>query len=457
MTDTPFKHAAVLGSGMAGLVSARVLSELFERVTLIEKDEVPAEPGIRRGVPQGAHFHALIPGGLEIMSELLPGVKEDLRAAGSLLPAPTQFYFYLPQGKSYAMGRYTPEPPPDTGERETYVQTRALLEHTVRKHVEAIDNVHTRYGSKVSGITSSEGRVTGVTFEGGDELAADLVIDALGKGGKTLQWCEELGFARPAEDVVNCDFAYTTTFMRPKDPAAFADVGFFVSAEKTETQPPRGGALVRMEDGTWLASVGGRYGDYPPRDIEGWRAFVNSTGNEHFMRLVASAEPVSELAHFRFPRGVRRRFEQLEAFPEGLLPIGDSICHYNPLYGQGMSAASRQAIALRAALRSAAENGSGLDGLWRRFLPEAYQETRAPWLFACLADFRDERCTGDFPSDEAEALGTFLMVLRSFGTDDTEASEMAMRIASLKGRLDELEQSPWPERFAASQAEAAKS
>ena len=99
----PFNHVAVLGSGMAGLVTTRVLSEFFEKVTLFEKDAVPSAPDFRPGVPQGRHFHALLPGGLHIMSELLPGVMDDLQAAGSLLPAPDQFYFFLPQGKSYAM------------------------------------------------------------------------------------------------------------------------------------------------------------------------------------------------------------------------------------------------------------------------------------------------------------------------------------------------------------------
>ncbi len=117
MADKPFNHAAVLGSGMAGLVTARVLSEFFDRVTLFEKDSVPASPDFRPGVPQGRHFHALIPGGLEIMSRLLPGIMEDLRAAGSLLPGPDQFYFFMPQGKSYALGQYVPEPQKDTGER----------------------------------------------------------------------------------------------------------------------------------------------------------------------------------------------------------------------------------------------------------------------------------------------------------------------------------------------------
>ena len=59
-----FDQAIVVGSGMAGLVSARVLSDHFDQVTVIEKDPAPTAPAFRPGIPQGRHFHALIPGGL---------------------------------------------------------------------------------------------------------------------------------------------------------------------------------------------------------------------------------------------------------------------------------------------------------------------------------------------------------------------------------------------------------
>jgi flavin-dependent dehydrogenase len=148
---------------------------------------------------------------------------------------------------------------------------------------------------------------------------------------------------------------------------------------------------------------------------------------------------------------VRRHFEQLSRFPEGLLPIGDSICHYNPLYGQGMSAACRQAMALQRTLHRAAAGGDGLEGLWRSFLPEAYQEIRAPWLFATLADFSNPKCTGDFPSEESGTLAVLQYVMGLARDGDAEAQGVARAIGGLTTRLDVLEAPPWPERFAASQ------
>ncbi len=449
----PFNHVAVLGSGMAGLVTTRVLSEFFEKVTLFEKDAVPSAPDFRPGVPQGRHFHALLPGGLHIMSELLPGVMDDLQAAGSLLPAPDQFYFFLPQGKSYAMPQYMPEPRPDTGQRRMYVQTRGLLEHCVRAKVEAIENVETRYETMIKEVLISDSRVAGVIVDGsGEEVSADLVIDALGRGGRTLQWLDQMGCDRPAEDVVHCDFAYTSVFMKPKSPDLFTDVGFFVAPNPDSEHISRGGSLVRMEGGLWLVSAGGRYGDFPPRDFEGFMAFAKTTPEPFFIDLISQAEPVAEPAYYRFSKSVRRRFEQLNSFPDGLLPIGDAICHYNPIYGQGMSAACRQAMALRGIIAQSIERHEGLNDLWRGFFPEAYQETRAPWLFASLLDFRDSRCTGDFPQDESETRGLFRFVLGLAQSGDAEAQATVASIGNLMARLNVLEQPPWPERFAASQS-----
>jgi 2-polyprenyl-6-methoxyphenol hydroxylase-like FAD-dependent oxidoreductase len=436
----------VVGSGMAGLATSRILADHFEHVTLLERDAAPDGEGTRPGVPQGKHFHALLPGGLLILAELFPGLLDELKRAGSLLPAPGQFYFFRPEGKSYALGAYMPKPPPDSGDRFIYVQSRGLLEHCVRVRVAALDNVELRYEARVEDITADGGRVTGVRVANARApIAADLVIDAMGRGGKTLQWLDRLGFERPAENVVRCDFAYTSVFMRPRSPDVFRDVGFFVMSN-----PKRGGSLVRMEHGLWLASVGGRYGDYPPRDLDGMLDYARSIGEPLFSDLLAQADAVTEPASYRFEQSVRRRFEQLQRFPEGLLPIGDAICHYNPLYGQGMSAACRQAMVLRRSLQECAARGTGLDALWREFLPAAYQEARAPWLFAALADFRHPRCTGDFPAEEGELIQLLTYVVGQAAAGDAQAIAVTQAIQALVAPLEILRQAPWPERFAAS-------
>jgi 2-polyprenyl-6-methoxyphenol hydroxylase-like FAD-dependent oxidoreductase len=426
---------------MAGLIAARVLSEFFERVTLFEKDARPVAPLCRQGVPQGCHFHTLIQGGLEIISELLPGVLEQLRAGGALTPRPHEFYFIRPEGKSYAMDHYAPAPPPATARPTMYVQSRPLLEFCVRQAVVALDNVEIRYQSKAKDVQLMNGVVRRVTFEGAETVETDLVVDALGRQGKTLQWLHQSGFETPPEDVVHSDFAYTTVRMRPRHPALFADVGFIVLPDPRHERATRGCGLVRIEGGHWLAFLGGRHGDYPPRDLEQFIQFASSIADPLFFDLIKQAEPVEPPSHYRFSESIRRRFEKLERFPEGLLPIGDAICNYNPLYGQGMSAACRQALALRSCMSNAIAANRGLPGLWKSFFPEAYQETRAPWLLSALADLSDPRCVGDFPIEERNSIAKLQHIVRRAESGDSEAIATRAAITNLTARLDILDHS----------------
>jgi 2-polyprenyl-6-methoxyphenol hydroxylase-like FAD-dependent oxidoreductase len=433
---------------MAGLVTSRVLSEHFARVTVLERDAAPEGTAPRPGVPQGWHFHTLLSGGLRVLRALFPGIEDQLVRAGSLRPAPDQFYFFRPEGKSYLLAAYMPEPRADDGQRPYVVQTRGLLEATVRLRVQELGNVTFRYGTRVEDVSSEAGRVTGVKLHGGEQIEADMVFDALGRGGRTLQWLDQLGFARPVENVIQCDFAYTSVFMRPRDPDAFKDAGFFVISSTTL----RCGGLVRMEHGMWLATAVGNHGDYPPRDLRGFKQFCESLGNPFFSDLLAQADPISEPAAYRFGQSARRRFELLERFPEGLMPIGDAVCHTTPVYGQGMSAACRQAMALQQVLAQRAATGAGLDGLWRDLLPALYRETRAAWLFAARMDFFDPRCRGDFPTEEAEVLELLGCVLKHAGKGDAAALELLLAVQGLELPLEALRAAPWPERAAAARA-----
>jgi 2-polyprenyl-6-methoxyphenol hydroxylase-like FAD-dependent oxidoreductase len=77
-------HAVVIGGSMAGLLAARVLSDRFERVTMVERDRFPDGTENRKGVPQARHAHALLPRGFMIMARLFPGIAEELVSDGAI-------------------------------------------------------------------------------------------------------------------------------------------------------------------------------------------------------------------------------------------------------------------------------------------------------------------------------------------------------------------------------------
>ena len=215
--DTTAGRAVVVGSGMAGLFSTRVLSDSFNEVVLIDRDNIPEAPSTRAGVPQGRHFHALLPGGLNIACDLFPGFTEDLEAAGAVkCVAGQDFCAFRPEGKSYALAVYQPEPRPMG---IIYFMSRALLEDCVRRRVEALPNVRTRYRSLVREPLIDGERVTGVIVDGGEPIPAELVVDATGRNARTIRWLTTLGFEAPVESVIHCDFAYASAVLRPGIPA----------------------------------------------------------------------------------------------------------------------------------------------------------------------------------------------------------------------------------------------
>jgi 2-polyprenyl-6-methoxyphenol hydroxylase-like FAD-dependent oxidoreductase len=432
---------------MAGLFAAGVLSDHFDEVVLIDRDEIPDAPRPRDGVPQGKHFHALLPGGLNIACELFAGFSHDLETAGAVrCVAGRDFFFYRPEGMSYALAVYQPEP---KAAGVIWVMSRSLLEHCLRRRVDALGNVRTRYRTLVRDPIVEDGRFAGVVLEGGDRVTADLVVDASGRNARSIHWLAALGHDVPDESVVNCDFAYASAVLRPDDPDAIGGAGFFVLPDPESEYNARGAYLVRIEQDAWLAGLGGRFKDYPPKAVGEWRAFGRTLGHPVWDQLVSTAELVTDPAPFKFPRSVRRHFERLEHFPEGLVPLGDAVCHFNPVYGQGMSSAACQARALSDVLQRRARGSQHLNGLAIELFPEVYQVTRTPWALAAAVDFMDPRTTGDFPTEELQSLAMF-QVLAGLADTDADAARLATDIFTLARPLAALHEPPWPDKLAQS-------
>lgn len=389
-------RAIVVGGGMSGLFSARVLSDHFDEVIVLDRDEEPTTDQPRGTVPQGHHFHVLLPGGLDAMTEWFPGFIDDLVDTGSVeMQFGRDFYAYTPQGKSYSIQSHVPDPA-DNGAM-TYVQTRPQLELNVRRRVASVANISLRYRALVDGPLTADDRVVGVQLRDGDSITADLVVDASGRNSCTARWLPDLGFEIAPETYVNCDVSYASLICEPSNWDAFEGSVTFFMPSGEGVQASRGGAIVKLPHGKWLVSLLGRYGDTPPIEWEEFRAFGRTLIVPIWDDLVATASPVTDIKTYRMPRAVRHHYEQVERFPQGLLPIGDSVCFFNPTHGQGMSAAAGQVRGLQSVLAGRAADGSGLDGVAMEFFPIAEDWVRGPWILAAMSDFAHPDCTGDFP------------------------------------------------------------
>lgn len=373
-------HAVVIGASMAGLVAAAALSPFYDRVTVLERDALPAEAGHRRGVPQSRHAHGLQPGGLRALEQLLPGLTDELLAAGVPSGDLSQACTWFVGGARLARSEIGV---PGIG------VTRPVLEHHVRRRVGELPGVTVRSGVEVLGLLADDpARVTGVSIlTAGStepaELTADLVVDAAGKTTRLPHWLTDLGYAAPAEEAVQCSMRYLTRRWQLADPGLAPDLVTVVTPAAT----PHFGVMIAQEDGSHIVTLGGLLGTGPRRSDEDYLAFARALPDPAIADALVGATALTDLQPAHFPASRRRRYDRLRSFPAGLLALGDSIASFNPMYGQGMTVAALQAVALRDSLARGPVDA-------RSYFARAHRTADVAWRIATGGDLRFEEVAG---------------------------------------------------------------
>ena len=442
------RHAIVIGGSLTGLMTARVLADHFDKVTILERDQIDDHPAVHKSTPQGNHLHALLLGGQQVMASLYPDFTLGMDELGAVrLRAGIENAFYLPDGKAHNLSG-TVRHPYDLG-FDIYSQSRGLLEHCVRQCTLALNNVSFQSGCPVQSLIYEGDRVQGVRCDypgGGDSLAADFVVDAGGRGTRAPRRLRELGFRVPEETAIGVDFAYSSIKFRIPDHYDEPEklLGFF-------GPPPdhiRAALMEEIEDRTWHLTLAGRFGDYPPSDEEGFFAFAQSLPTPKLYDLIKDAKRAAEIAHFRFPTSVLRHYEQLTAFPEGFLVLGDAISSFNPLYGQGMSSAALQVKELQQVLTERASVSDGLERLALAFFPKAAEVVATPWALAANADFAFPQTKGERPPDAREN-SHYFGALFGLTAEDMEVYKLVTEVFQLAKPLSALREEPLRSRVEA--------
>jgi 2-polyprenyl-6-methoxyphenol hydroxylase-like FAD-dependent oxidoreductase len=357
------RQALVIGGSIGGMMAARVLTDHFDEVVLVERDYLPVGSENRPGVPHARHLHFILRRGLMVIEDLFPGVKPELLEAGCLLADQGRdVQFVYPYGLS----------PRDEIGIEVLTFTRPLLESTIRRHLLDNPKVSILEGHEVCGLVANEDgtQVTGVRVrprnrEDHDELGsetvllADLVVDTSGRPSESPQWLTALGYKAPEETTVDAFWGYATRIYEP--PANWqADWKLTLCLPRPPYQP-RAGVIQPIEGGRWLVTVAGVMRDYPPTDEEGFLQFAKSLSTPSIYDAIKNARPLTGIRGFRRTANRLRHFDRLPAMPRGFVAMGDSVCAVNPVYGQGMTLACLSAVELGNWLR---EGGSGaLDSL----------------------------------------------------------------------------------------------
>ncbi len=412
-------HALVIGSGMAGLLAARILAEHFEQVTIVERDHFPQEPTFRAGVPQSRHLHVLLRRGQMILEQLFPGLEAELAAAGAPLLDWGQDPYWLT-----ARGLMPRFPSGVT----TYACSRHLLEWIVRRRLVASASIRFAEGCDVIGLfaDTSNTSVAGVGIRYRDSGAveachAQLVVDASGRTSQTPEWLEALGYARPEETIISAFMGYASRFYQ-RPPGCVAHWKNML----VQSRPPestRGGTLFPVEGDRWIVTVSGAARDYPPTDEVGFLAFVESLPSSILYDAIKDAQPLSAIHGYRQTENRLRHYEHLPQWPEGFVVLGDAVCALNPVYGQGMTTAAVGALTLQGCLRHQRRQcpDGMLIGMSRRFQQALARVNTVPWHMATLEDFRFLEYQGGRPSPAAQRLQRYLNGVRALAFVDPQA------------------------------------
>ncbi|MGV9270633.1 FAD-dependent oxidoreductase [Kitasatospora sp. NPDC003701] len=380
-SDSRWERAVVVGGGYSGLVAARVLTGCFREVVVLERDEVDEDTGVHPHAPQGSHAHAMLAKGAEVLETLFPGLRAEMLDLG----APVYDYgerlsFLQPAG--YA-------PRHRTG---VLIQsfTREELERRLRRRVLALPGVTFLASARCEGLlTERPGAVNGVLYRAAGSaeptrLEADLVVDASGRAGGLDRRLEALGVTVPEPRVVKARITYTSmNFAGPEQ-----DRPDFDGAYQMMFAPdiPRGGVVLAVERNRWTCSLFGFDDQVPPTDDQGYLDFARSLANPRLADLIEHRTRPEPTHRYVNPNNQWSQYHRIKAWPERLLAVGDSVCVFNPVYGQGLTVAALEAQLLDGMLAARRAAGEGLDGLGRGYQRRVARLLLVPWTLSSNSD-----------------------------------------------------------------------
>jgi 2-polyprenyl-6-methoxyphenol hydroxylase-like FAD-dependent oxidoreductase len=367
-------------------MAARVASDHFDRVTVLERDVSRPTDAPRPGAPQSSQLHVLLQAGRDAVEELFPGFKAAQEASCPHVDFGADLaWMHFGKWKTRAHTGFS-----------SYAQTRPQLESWIYTQLEARDGVEIRHGVRVRGVDLDEqGQAQSVRMTIGDEveyLSADLVVDCSGRGSKMLEWLEEAGFQAPPQSRVDVDIRYVTGIVKLDPSREMNWKSLLISPNPGVCN--RAGVLQPLADGTWLFNAWGYYGDLPPTDFEGFLEFVKEFETDELYNALQGATVVRKLRAHKFPYMRWHHFEKAKRLPVGLIALGDGMCSVDPAYGQGMSIAALEALALGETLaKHRATSGKFARSYYRR----CAKIIANPWSAAAGEAFRYSKARGDRP------------------------------------------------------------
>ncbi|MEV0385000.1 hypothetical protein [Nonomuraea sp. NPDC050643] len=208
------------------------------------------------------------------------------------------------------------------------------------------------------------------------------------------------------------------------------------------TENRRGGAMIAQEDDTWIISLFGYLDEQAPQDLEGFIEFAGTLDAKDIYHVIRNAEPVGDGLVIRFPASRRHRYERLGGFPEGYLVLGDALCSFNPIYGQGMSTAALQARLLEECLR---DQGTAPRAPATAFFARVRPVLDAAWDIAVGGDLKYPEVEGVRGPESAQAQA-YLSQVHLAASRDAEVGRRFVRVVNLTDGPESLQDPAFVDR-----------
>ena len=388
-----------------------------------ERDELSEQAAQRKGTPHAIHPHGLLARGLQVLEELFPGFTNALLARGAQAGDIGLDVAVEANGRRFA--------------RTTLGSTgvgasRLLIEAELRQRVRGWPRVRIVAGVSVLAPTHDAGRVTGVQLQRADGATAvetwpaALVVDCSGRGSRSPAWLRDWGYEPPDEERVTIGLAYTSAYFR-RDPLQEAELNAVIGAATPEL--PRPYILIAQEPdeqgrSRWVAGVGGYAGDHVEATLEALRRRAEEIGSREIAALADKGDLLGPVMTYNFAHSQRRHYERLRKFPDGLLVMGDALASFNPIYGQGMTVAACEALALRDALTGAADRRAV------RYFAATAKIIDVPWQMAVGGDLALPQVPGPRPFP-VRLINAYIGRVQKAAVDDPVVAAAFVRVMHL--------------------------